>query len=351
MLSVLNQPIKHEIIAKEFIDSAEEVIIGSEQGTTFPTKVGSTLCNALIDTGATKSCMSESYYKTLHLNSIRSVVNTCVRSATGSNLSPLGIVNCTLKLGKTTFVNDFIVCQNLTRPLILGKYFLMKNHITVHYAENGKCILNCQQEERVTTLDITNTPQLKIFTSVLLPGRTLAVIQVNSELKPERSGQVYEVQPNEVLSEKYPNVYVVPMIHNVDTYILDTVPMVIINFLIDDISISKGEIMGFLQSQPIDISEIRTETSTEPSPIGIGEEDVKEVSQNQEEMKFITSPADIEVHRKINLQDADISDVHQNAFKELCQEFKDIFSVDSGDIGKTPLVEMEINTGDSPPIT
>ena len=36
--------------------------------------------------------------------------------------------------------------------------------------------------------------------------------------------------------------------------------------------------MGFLQSQSIDISEIRTETSTEPSPIGIGEDDVKEVS-------------------------------------------------------------------------
>ena len=76
--SVINQPIKNEIIEKELIDSAEEVIIGSEQGTTFPTKVGSTLCNALIDTGATKSCMSESYYKTLHLDSIRSVVNTRV---------------------------------------------------------------------------------------------------------------------------------------------------------------------------------------------------------------------------------------------------------------------------------
>ena len=131
MPSVINQPIKNEIIEKELIDSAEEVIIGSEQGTTFPTKVGSTLCNALIDTGATKSCMSESYYKMLHLDGIHSVVNTRVRSATGSNLSPLGIVNCTLKLGKTTFVNDFIVCQNLTRPLILGKDFLMKNHITV----------------------------------------------------------------------------------------------------------------------------------------------------------------------------------------------------------------------------
>ena len=63
------------------------------------------------------------------------------------------------------------------------------------------------------------------------------------------------------------------------------------------------------------------------------------------------SPADIDVHRKVNLQDADVSEEHQNAFIELCHEFKDIFSVDSGDIGKTPLVEMEIDTGDSPPIT
>ena len=32
-------------------------------------------------------------------------------------------------------------------------------------------------------------------------------------------------------------------------------------------------------------------------------------------------------------------------------EFIDIFSTDSGDIGKTPLLEVEINTGDSLPIT
>ena len=349
MPSATTQTIENEIIEKEHIDSAEEMIIGSERGTTFPTKVGSTICNALIDTGATKSCMSESYYKTLHLDSIHSVVNTHVKSATGSNLSPLGIVNCPLKLGNTTFVNDFIVCQNLTRPLILGKDFLMKNHITVRYAENGKCFLNFQQEEMVAELDTTNVPQLKASTSVQLPGRTLAVIQVKGELGPEQTGQIYEVQPNGELSDKYPNMYVVPMIHNVDTYVPDTVPMVVINFSFEDISISKGEIMGFLQSQFIDISEIRTETSTEPSPISIGEDN--NISQDQEEKKFITSPADIEIHRKVNLQDADVSDEHQQAFQDLCHEFKDIFSVDSGDIGKTPLVEMEINTGDSPPIT
>ena len=38
------------------MDHTEEVVIGSEQGMTFPTKIGTTICNALIDTGATRCC-------------------------------------------------------------------------------------------------------------------------------------------------------------------------------------------------------------------------------------------------------------------------------------------------------
>ena len=41
-------------------------------------------------------------------------------SVTGSNLAPLGMVDCTFELGKAKFRYDFIVCKNLTRPLILG---------------------------------------------------------------------------------------------------------------------------------------------------------------------------------------------------------------------------------------
>ena len=57
------------------------------------------------------------------------------------------------------------------------------------------------------------------------------------------------------------------------------------------------------------------------------------------------------MHQRVELQDADVSEEHQDAFKDICKEFKDIFLVDLSDIGKTPLVEMEIVTGDSPPIT
>ena len=88
------------------------------------------------------------------------------------------------------------------------------------------------------------------------------------------------------------------MIHNVDIHKTENVPLVVINLSTDDIYLSKGEIMGFMQNQSLDILEIVTETSTEPLPI-ILEDDDKEVLQKlnvevnteNKEKRFITSPA------------------------------------------------------------
>ena len=79
--------------------------------------------------------------------------------------------------------------------------------------------------------------------------------------------------------------------------------------------------------------------------------DISELNQENIEIekKFITSPADVEVHRKVELQDAEVSDKHKQQFADLCKEYDDIFSKDSADIGQTPIVMMDIDTGDSPP--
>ena len=69
------------------------------------------------------------------------------------------------------------------------------------------------------------------------------------------------------------------MIHNVDVHKTENVPLVVINLSNDDVYLSKGEVMGFMQNQSLDISEIVTKTSTEPSPIVLEDED-KEVFQN-----------------------------------------------------------------------
>ena len=186
----------------------------------------------------------------------------------------------------------------------------------------------------------------------------VAIVCIHNDLRSKQSGSLYEIEPNEMMLEKYPNIYIVPMLHNVDVHRTEHLPLVVINFATDNVRLLKGEPVGYMNTQPFEISEIMMETSTEPSSL-MCEDDEKEVLNRQEgdhvqekvEKKFITSPADIEVHQKVELQDADITDEQRQAFKDLCTEFKDIFSTDSGDIGKTPLLDVEFNTGDSLPIT
>ena len=65
---------------------------------------------------------------------------------------------------------------------------------------------------------------------------------------------------------------------------------------------------------------------------------------------FIKSPAEVEAHRKVDLEDKKIKEETRQEFNKLCDRFDDIISKGSDDIGKTLLVEMDIDTGDSPPI-
>ena len=65
---------------------------------------------------------------------------------------------------------------------------------------------------------------------------------------------------------------------------------------------------------------------------------------------FISSPADIDPREPIKLKDAEVEAKYKREFEELCQEFDDVFSKDSADLGKTPLLKMDIPTGDNPPV-
>ena len=65
---------------------------------------------------------------------------------------------------------------------------------------------------------------------------------------------------------------------------------------------------------------------------------------------FIKSPAEVEAHRKVDLKDKKIKEETRQKFNKLCDRFDDIISKGSNDIGKTLLVKMDIDTGDSPPI-
>ena len=225
------------------------------------------------------------------------------------------MIHCSFELGKIRFHSNLIVCRNLPQPLILRRDFLLQHHITVRYAADGKCVLDYQQQELVASIDIEDKPQLNMTHSVTIPGRTLVIVCVYNNLDPKQSGSLYEIEPCVMLKDKYPDLCIIPMIHNLDVHQTEHLPLVVINLASGDVYLLKGETMGFMQIHSLEISEIMTETSTEPLSLTY-EDDNKEVLDMQEgefekenvEKKFITSPAAIEVHRKVELQDADITD-------------------------------------------
>ena len=107
---------------------------------------------------------------------------------------------------------------------------------------------------------------------------------------------------------------------------------------------------------PYQLNEIETEQTDEEEEINNIEEDkiFEQCDMFDDKIevdkKFITSPAQIESQRKVKLQNAPITDEDRSNFKELCNKYTDIFSRSSEDIGHTPLLKMDINTGDSPPV-
>ena len=67
-------------------------------------------------------------------------------------------------------------------------------------------------------MNIENKPQLSLANSLTLPGRSLAVFCVCNNLEPDQSGQTCEIEPSQYLNEKYPNLCIIHMIHNVDIH-------------------------------------------------------------------------------------------------------------------------------------
>ena len=66
---------------------------------------------------------------------------------------------------------------------------------------------------------------------------------------------------------------------------------------------------------------------------------------------FICSLADVPGPHKVQLQDKDITTDIRQKFEELCEEYGEAFSKNNKDIGRTNLVKMDIDTGDSPPVS
>ena len=325
----------------------ELVTVGTTLGATVPATLEHTLCNALVDTGVTRSCLSEEYYQQLLLPGLRPVHKLQVRTASGSSLYPAGTIMCNFNLGKQVFSFEFIVCRGLSRPCILGLDFLRKHKIGIGWSPSGKFQLDFHQQVLVESVKVyMSGPTLQTRQCIDIPSRSFMVLNAKATIDKHMEGGLYKVVPNFLLSDEYPELVVIPTIHNVEITETQCIPFILLNLAKEGIFLRKGEILRHLEKEDITVEEITTETMLQSENM----EPIKPNCDIFSEKAFITSPADIDTHRKVKLQDSEVLDQYKKKFEELCEEYKDISSKDSSDIGKTPLITMEIETEDSPPV-
>ena len=142
-----------------------------------------------------------------------------------------------------------------------------------------------------------------------IPGRNLAVVSVLLDTKALQENQVYEVKPNLLLTNEHPNLVVLPMLHVVQKEKHDSISVALINLNEDEkIFLKKGEILGCPETSPIEVTEIVQEKYD-----SIGEKDEEEDESIPLEKKFITSPAEVNTHRKMQLQDAEVTEENRES--------------------------------------
>ena len=312
---------------------------------------------ALVDTGASCSCMSEETHILHGSPPLKLLCNINVRSASGTNLEPIGITTCTFKLGQQDYTQNFIVCRRLTRNIILGRDFLKDNRLHMGWSKGGKFQVHAGREILVEAITTEQHLVVTMKRNITIPPRTLVVAEMQATIPDMEGSTYYDFHPTSRYEGQGINLISIPIAYHTQMVGHQILLQLLINLEEQPIKVEQGTTMGHLLDVKDTAGCIETPTVNDSvCNMEMTEENtdfLKEVihDPNPEEKHFITSPADIDTHRENDLKDANVTKQEKRNFDDLCQEFDDVFSKSSTDIGRTPLLTMDIDTGDHPPIT
>ena len=397
-----------------------------------------------------RSCINYNTFRKLNVQLIQREVPKVI-GADGGDLGSMGTVQLTLSIGSSKVSQNFIVCRELKRNIILGVDFAKRNCAGIQWTTNRTRVLSLngikavEVEEDKLGIPVTASYHVKI------PPRHNAVFEVNIHAETEGT-QV--IKGNKHLLEKHPNMYQ----HEIALMSEEKsrrFPLLAITNLdhVKTLHLAKGEVVGFAIPESSEVTYFATtnelnvdevvdvkprnwipqrkwtsHTQRIPEPQAMnsefrehsrksrpfqdrrerGEEpparkhmtstfqestrESREHSQNSRwqgtakeisgqlntgydaktceveehsrdslkqewcelnevvESDFLISPGDIYPNRKVELEDADIKEATRISFEALCEQQHEAFSKNNKDIGRTQLIEMEIDTGDSLPV-
>ena len=183
----------------------------------------------LFDTGASRSIMSGETFRKLNLDSKNLDTKNLptVVGANGTSLGAIGKINCEIVIGKKNFRQTFLVCENLTRSLILEVDFAKQHAAGVHWTKHNSFVLTIEGETVAETKELHNKATVSLKKRTKLPPKSCAVVDVDINTT---STDKVQLIPDEYCITSNPNMYMYNLFADLSERTKDSVtPFVIVN--------------------------------------------------------------------------------------------------------------------------
>lgn len=128
---------------------------------------------ALLDTGASISCISEQLMQELRMKHINTNANQFVRSISGSFLKVIGETEINFIIDSCLLNNTFVVIKDINQKLILGQDFFHKYNVVIDFHNNCITLKGCFQTkfcenstQNIASMSNTTTCQDRFDTTI-----------------------------------------------------------------------------------------------------------------------------------------------------------------------------------------
>ena len=262
-----------------------------------------------------------------------------------------GLTSCLVHIGHKVYAQSFIVCNKMMTNVIVSRDFLPTYKLSITWGDEGMMEVLEGQEPVIRMGEVHQYPAYA-GERARVPPRTVAAVPILVNLPHFGRKTLFRFVPLKENLDLQMNSVVYPLDyatwrgghqHNIQ---------IIINLAEEPLSLAEETLLGHYEREDEEDMIVDHEGLFEVNvekPWGAGELEDKLFPPGGD--GFITSPADVDPWPPIKLKDAEVSQECCTTFEGLCEEFADVFSQDLGDLGKTPLMRMEIPTGDNPPIS
>ena len=207
----------------------------------------------------------------------------------------MGFLTCNLQIGRETYKQQFIVCQQLTPGIILGHDFLSRNQLGITWGPEGILQLRDKQDLSVQTAEEITNPAVMLAAKTVIPSRSLILVTVSTTLPSCRDKTHFDFIPTQTNPYLGPNCVVYPVDYATIKGGLQRGLQILINLGQQDVTLQEGIVLGHFQKAKYEEVMI---TQEDIFGVHVGEPwapgEVEEEVLKGDGKGFITSPADID---------------------------------------------------------